>query len=80
MLNFIREEGEKFQVFKDGALVSVHQSENIVGRSPEDGRLVLGRRYTHGDQDYATIDLDDLVFFNRKLTAQEVAQIYDKDK
>ena len=77
VLNYISP-SERFQVFKDGALVPGQPTKIGYGRAPGDGRLVLGRRYPNSDY-YSSLDLDEVVFFNRKLTASEVINIYNKD-
>ena len=81
VLNFIRPH-EGFQVFKDGALVPGQPNTASVGTpmAMGNGRLVLGRRDSNTDVHYSTVDLDEVVFFNRKLTGQEVETLYNKDK
>ena len=81
VLNFIRPH-EGFQLFKDGILVR-HQANTAYMGTPiasGNGRLVLGRRHPNVDGRYSSVDLDELVFFNRKLTGQEVETLYNKDK
>ena len=68
---------EGFQVFKDGALVSGQSSIVTFHRQPGDGRLVLGKRYTKSDDFYSSVDLDEVVFINRKLTEPEVERIHN---
>ena len=80
VLNFIgpmREQG--IEVFRDGALITNPQSYVQFQRSRGEGKLILGRWYVNMDSGYATIDVDEVVFFNRKLMAQEVVSIYNKD-
>ena len=36
-----------------------------------DGRIVLGRGYTDQDQDYASVMIDELIYFNKALTDEE---------
>ena len=42
---------------------------------PGDGRIVVGRYYTNKDQRYASVELDDLVFFNSSLTVPDIEKI-----
>ena len=76
MLNFIGPE-ERFQVFKDGVLVPGQQTKKYFSRPLGDGRLVLGKRFPHMHNFYSSIDLDELVFFNRKFTEPEVITLYN---
>ena len=68
---------EGFKVFQDGALVEAELGMGSYYATPGNGSLVLGKRYVDEDDNYAWIDLDELVFFNRKLTAPEVMKIYN---
>ena len=71
--------GQGLEVFHDGALVQVQLRRLNYDGTPGNGRLVIGKQYVDEDDKYVSMDLDELVFFNRKLTAQEVMKIYDKD-
>ena len=71
--------GEGLEVFQDGTLVEGTQSGGNFDATKGNGTLVLGKRYVDEDDNYAWIDLDELVFFNRKLTASEVMKIYNNE-
>ena len=43
--------------------------------SPGDGRVVVGRQRTDGDERYASVDVDELLFFNYKLSNLQITQI-----
>ena len=70
---------KEIEVIRDGALVPGQSFTSSYNRPPGDDRLVLGKRETQEDGYYSSVDLDELVFFNRKLTAPELETIYDKD-
>ena len=76
VLNFMRPE-ERFQVFKDGTLVPGQQTKKYFSRPLGNGRLVLGKRFPHRDNFYSSIEVDELVFFNRKFTEPEVIKLYN---
>ena len=42
---------------------------------PGDGRVVIGRAYTDKDSAYASVDVDELLFFNEILNEVEIAQL-----
>ena len=66
-------------IFQDGALVAVQPNKGTQESTSGNGSLVLGKRYVDEDDKYVSIDLDELVFFNRKLTAPEVMTIYNNE-
>ena len=43
--------------------------------STGDGRFVVGRQRTDGDGSYASVDMDELLFFNYKLSNTQIIQI-----
>ena len=45
--------------------------------SSTDGRIVIGRYFTNADEKYASIEVDELVFFNQALTSTEINQLND---
>ena len=80
MLNYIGPDNDEgFEVYQDGTLIQVQLSRVTLDSTPGDGNVVLGKRYVDEDDNYAWIDLDELVFFNRKLTAMEVMKIYNNE-
>ena len=44
-------------------------------RSAGDGRIVVGRYYTTDNQYYASVQVDELIFFNEILTQQEISAL-----
>ena len=42
----------------------------------DDGRLVIGQEYTHLEDDYASVTVDELMFFDRPLHENEINEIY----
>ena len=46
------------------------------GSSPAgDGRIVVGRWFTDQDKWYTSIQIDELIFFNRFLSSDEIAAL-----
>ena len=72
-------ENEGFEVFQDGSLVQVQLGRGDYDGIPGNGSLVIGKRYVDEDNKYVSMDLDELVFFNRKLMAPEVMKIYNNE-
>ena len=44
-------------------------------KTPGDGRVVVGRTSTNEDNHYGGVDVDELPFFNRRLSDQDVQTI-----
>ena len=71
-------DGQGIQIYQDGILAR-NQTVKIGNHfQPGDGRVVVGRKETNQDRDYSSIEMDELLFFNNNLTAEEVRMIYDK--
>ena len=45
--------------------------------SPGEGRVVVGRAYTNLDVRYASVDIDELSFFNGKLNDEYIKDIFN---
>ena len=81
VLNFFGpNEGEGIRVYHDGAPLSgtggtVKDLVQTAARPPADSRIVIGRAYTKLDQSYATVKVDDLLFFNQSLSPTQIASL-----
>ena len=77
MLNFIGpNSGEGIQAFRDGALISRHQSGSDGDQIVGDGRVVVGKKYANTNNYYVHVEMDELIFFNRALLEEEVRELY----
>ena len=70
-------EGDGIQIFYNGEEVGSNSNKQGGPLSTGNGRLVVGRRFTKSNQDYASVEIDELVFFNRALSNVEVESIYE---
>ena len=78
MLNFIgRNGGEGIEAFKDGARRQFSRYGATSTYTASEGRVVIGRRYVSRSQDYAQVELDELIFFNQALQGEEVRELYN---
>ena len=67
---------EGIRIYNDGEQVERELlTENIVSHVEGDGRIVFGRFYTVEDDRYATVQIDQLLFFNHALTAPEIFKL-----
>ena len=78
MLNFIGPNAvEGIEAFKDGVLRARHWSGYSSTYTDGDGRVVVGRRHVSRSQDYAHVEVDELVFFNKALLEVDVMELYN---
>ena len=78
MLNYIGpDNGEGIKIYKDGIEVASDTTKVATPRSARDGRIVVGRYYTNYDGYYASVQVDELIYFNSVLTSAEVQSIYN---
>lgn len=69
--------GDGLTVYQNGAEVSTDTSPSgsyALGSNT----MVIGRFYDNKDQSYADIEVDELTFWNRELTASEVLSLYQQ--
>ena len=55
---------------------TIHTAQN---QTAGNGNVVFGRYITTSDSNYGTAEMDELVFFNRKLTKEQIEDVYSKD-
>ena len=78
VLNYLGpNDGEGIRMFYNGAEVASDATKDMYPRSPGDGRIVVGRFNTDMDKDYASVQVDELIYFNAALTSDEVQSIYN---
>ena len=69
--------GEGLRIYYNGAEVGSDTDKSPGSNSAEGGRIVVGRRWVNLDQEYASVQVDELIFFNRALTNVELESIYN---
>ena len=74
IINYIgSEDGEGIRIYYDGVRRENDTSMNLNSFNTGDGRIVIGRVYTDIDDRYASVQLDELIFFNIKLSDSEIS-------
>ena len=67
MLNYIGpDDGQGIRVYFNGTEVATGLTRDAA-HSAGDGRIVVGRYYTDEDKRYASLQIDELIFFNKSL-------------
>ena len=78
VLNYIgADNGEGIKMFIDGSKVTSDTTKTAHSSLAGDGMIVVGRIYTDKDQSYTSVQVDELIFFNRALTSVEVQSVYN---
>ena len=67
--------GQRIQVYFDGVETARDATKVSKTFSGGDGKVVLGRQKTDSDEGYASADMDELLFFNTKLSNAQVGKI-----
>ena len=77
VLNYIGpNDGEGIRFYKDGAEVASVAIKSGGPYSAGDGRIVVGRVYTEVNGNFASVQFDELIYFNAALTDADVQSIY----
>ena len=69
--------GKGIRMFVDGAQVASDTTKQGGPYPVGDGRIVVGRFYVDRDQDYTSVQVDELIYFNASLTSDDVQSIYN---
>ena len=71
-------EGEGITLYLNGIQVANDTTRATASSViPESGKLVVGRKRSEINDIYASVEVDEILFFNRKLSAPEVQMIYN---
>ena len=74
VLNFMGpNHGEGIQIYYNGAQVASDRTKSSGSRPSGDGRIVVGRYYPDFELYYASVQVDELIFFNRYLIREEIS-------
>ena len=75
-LNYVGpDDGQGIRIYQDGVQIGSDDTKSSATLTFGDGRVVVGRMYTDGDEGYAGVDVDELLFFDEKLSDQEIMDI-----
>ena len=75
-LNYIGpNNGQGIQIYHNGVQIGNDATKSGGTLSSGDGRVAVGRWRAFDDDWYGRVDVDEVLFFNQKLTAQEIQHI-----
>ena len=76
--NYIRpNDGEGVKLYINGAEVASDTTMTAQLYLAGDGRIAVGRFYPDRDQQYASVEVDELIYFNAALTIDDIQSIYN---
>ena len=76
VINYIGpEDGQGIRIYYDGVQRGSDTSMALYSRNTGEGLIVFGRRHTDSDDNYGSVQLDELIFFNATLTDSEITML-----
>ena len=67
---------EGIRIYRDGQKVAADKEKTSTSKPAGDGMIVAGRRFTNLNGYYASVSLDEVLFFNSILNEEDVNAIY----
>ena len=78
VLNYIgSNDGEGIRISYDGQEVANSTTKDEGSYPAEDSRIVVGRSFTDEDRRYASMQIDELIFFNTALSTTDIKVLYN---
>ena len=68
---------EGIRIYYDGTEVTSNTTKREWSGPAGDGRIVVGRYYKNYDSYYASVQVDELIYFNVSLNTDDVQSIYN---
>ena len=69
--------GQGIRMFIDGSELMSDTAKDAWSFSAGDGMVVVGRDYTDADKEYASVQVDELIFFNQVLSNDHINKLYN---
>ena len=76
VLNYLQPDA-RIKAYADGILAAESNGITSFGISPGSGVIALGRRYTAIDNQYGSVAIDELLFFNEALSEANIMQLVE---
>ena len=64
--------GQGIRIYYNGTEVGSDTSKTLETKVTADGRIVVGRALTNYNHFYASIQIDELIYFNQALSLEEI--------
>ena len=74
VLSFVkgREDKDEIQIYNNAENIATDKTKAVGTNSKGNGRIVIGRHFSGLDGKYASVEMDELLFFNQALTETEI--------
>ena len=81
-LTLVYKNNEPYSIalYINGDLIATDRTQVAQDTIPADGRIVLGRAYSDMNAFYTSIDIDELGFYNRPLSSDDVYKSWKNDR
>ena len=77
VLNYIGpSDDEGIRIYYDGAEVANDMTKSVARFNPADGGILVAKR-GDGDSGYTSLELDELIFFNKTLRTADITAMYN---
>ena len=77
VLNYLGpNEDEGIRGYFDGTEVALDITKYPYSYSTGPGRIVVGKLYTDSNEKYGSVQIDDLIYFNKSLTRQQIETLH----
>ena len=68
-------DSEGIKIYYNGKEAASDTTKSNSSRPDGEGRIVLGRFYTHKDERYSCVQVDELLFFNNALSSTDIIDL-----
>ena len=69
--------GVGITVYQDGREIGTDTEKVVLSKPAGNGQVVIGRRNNGAMHHYASVSVDEIKFYNRQLTQQEISNMYE---
>ena len=69
-------EGQGFSVYHDGSLVKRDSTKAQKNQTESSGTVIIGKHFTDRDEDYGSVMVDELTFWDRELLLDLISNSY----
>ena len=78
VMNYIGpNDGEGIRGYYNGSEVASETTKSEDTVPAGDGRIVIGRVFTYSDERYTSMQIDELIFFNKALSTTDITAMYN---
>ena len=72
--------GVGITVYYDGRVIGTDTEKEGLSKPAGNGQVVIGKRYSGKGDEHATVSIDEIKFYNKALSPEEIGNMYQKSK